>query len=262
MKTRGRWVRLLTGATAALVLGAAMLWTQSPSHAQTTQDSKGTDFWLLFNTNLGSPALSLFITGDVATAGTVAIPGLAFTAPFTVVPGTVTTVNLPAGAALTLADGIENRGIHVTSAAEVTVYGLNRIQATTDAYLGLPTDILGTDYIVLGYANTIVHTSAGTQFGVVATQNTTTVTITPSVATGARAAGVPYNVVLNQGQTYQLRNTGFGFSFDLSGTIITSDKPIGVFGGNQCTNIPNGNFQACDHVVEELPRPRPGASPS
>ena len=55
MKTRGRWIRLLSGATVALVLGAALLWTQKPSHAQATQDSKGTDFWLMFTRNQPRP---------------------------------------------------------------------------------------------------------------------------------------------------------------------------------------------------------------
>ena len=91
---------------------------------------------------------------------------------------------------------------------------------------------------------------AGSQLGVVATANATTVTITPSVTTGGRTVGVPYNVSLNQGQAYQLRNDVAGT--DLSGTIITSDKPIAVFGGNECANIPTA-VAFCDHIVEEIP---------
>jgi hypothetical protein len=218
------------------------------------QDSKGTDFWLMFNTNLSTPTLSLFITGDVNTTGMVEIPGLSVSTPFSVTAGAVTTVSITSGAMLTTFDGVQNRGIHITANNEVTVYGLNRVQFTTDAFLGLPTDILGTSYIVLGYSNTTAHGSAATLFGVVATQNATTVTIVPSVTTGSRTVGVPYNVTLNQGEAYQLANTGFGNTFDLSGTLITSDKPIAVFGGNQCTNIPaTGGFTACDHVIEQLP---------
>lgn len=234
----------------AAALGAALL---ASGTALATQDSKGTDFWLMFNNNLGTGALSLFITGDVPASGTVSIPGLAVNTPFTVTPGTVTTVPITGSAQVTTADGVENKGIHVTADQEVTVYGLNRIQATTDAYLGLPTDILGTDYINLGYSNTDQHSSAGTQFGIVATQDNTTVTIIPSETTGARTAGVPYNVVLNQGQAYQLRNVNFGPSIDLSGSIITADKPVAVFGSNQCTNIPATGVVACDHIVEQLP---------
>jgi hypothetical protein len=142
---------------------------------------------------------------------------------------------------------VGNLGIHVTSLQEVTVYGLNRIQYTTDAYLGLPVDILGTEYFVLGYPVTL--SGLATEFGIVATADATTVTITPSVTTGGRAANVPYTITMNQGQTYQLQNGTLGA--DLSGTLVTSSKPVAVYGGNQCTDIPLGTV-ACDHVVEQL----------
>ncbi|MGV3657784.1 MAG: MopE-related protein [Chitinophagaceae bacterium] len=214
-----------------------------------TQDSKGQDFWLTFPGNFsGGSALTLFITGDVATTGNVSIPGLSFTQNFSVTPGTVTSVSLPTGAQISSSDVVQNLGIHVTAAQEVTVYGLNRAEATTDAFLALPTDILGTEYVNLGYQN--VNIVNATQMAIVASQNNTSVTITPTVTTGGRAAGVPYTINLNQGQTYMLRNTNSAPA-DLSGTLIVSDKPIAVFGGHGCANIPAG-YVACDHIVEQL----------
>lgn len=243
------WTRRILRHTARLfvhVLFASAFALGTAFAAQ--PDSKGTDFWLMFNGNLGTSTLSLFITGDTPATGTVAIPGLGFSAPFSVTPGTVTTVTLPAAAAVTTVNTVEAKGIHVTSDEEVTVYGLNRVQFTTDAFLGLPTDILGTDYITLGYRN--VNIVNANQFGIVAAQDNTTVTITPTVTTSGHAAGVPFNVMLNQGQTYQLRDTNASPS-DLSGTPISADKPIAVFGGHQCANIPQG-FVACDHIVEQM----------
>ncbi|HEX5024051.1 MAG TPA: Ig-like domain-containing protein [Agriterribacter sp.] len=229
--------------TALLSLSFLMGYTQAP-------DSKGKDFWLAFPGNYSAGALSFFISGDEATTGTVSAPGTGFTTNFTVTPGSVTTVNLPTGTLeMNLSNTVENKGIHIVAGKEVTVYGLNRFQATTDAYLALPTDILGTSYINLGYKNTNIVNS--TQFGIVAAQNATTVTITPTVTTSGRLAGVPYNIVLNQGQTYLLRNTDAAPQ-DLSGTLITSNKPIAVFGGMQCANIPSG-YYACDHIIEQLP---------
>lgn len=85
---------------------------------------------------------------------------------------------------------------------------------------------------------------------VVASADATTVTITPSATTGPRTAGVPYNVTLNQGEAYLLQNTDHGS--DLSGSFVTSDKPVAVYGGHGCANVPPG-FVACDHLVEQLP---------
>jgi hypothetical protein len=212
-------------------------------------DSKGTDFWLMFNANALPPEMRLFIAGDTATNGVVSIPGIGFSVNFSVTPGAVTTVVLPAGAEVTAVDAVTNQGIRVVANAEVSVYGLNRYPQSTDAFLGLPIDILGTDYINLGYRN--VNVVNASQLGIVGTQPGTVVTITPSVLAAGRPAGVPYTISLNPGQTYQLRATGAAPA-DLSGTLISSTAPIAVFGGHQCANIPAGFF-ACDHIVEQLP---------
>ncbi len=91
----------------------------------------------------------------------------------------------------------------------------------------------------------------GTQLVIAAPSDNTTVTITPSVTTGARTAGVPYVITLNQGQTYALQNTGSEPS-DLSGTLITSDKPIAVFGSHSAANIPAPAVGFADYLVEQL----------
>ncbi len=227
---------------------AVLMITAWSGTSYSSLDSKGTDFWLMFNGNLGTPTLTLFVTSDVNTSGTVTPQGGA-PIPFNVVANTVTPVLIPASYATHTSDVIDNNGIHVVSNNEVTVYGLNYIAFTTDAYLGLPTDILGTSYVVLTYRNSNIVNAV--QFGIVATQDNTTITITPSVTTGPRVAGVPYNIVMNQGQTYELRNTGAAPN-DLTGTTITSDKPIGVMGSHQCANIPAGAV-FCDHICEMLP---------
>ncbi|AHM59698.1 bacterial ig-like domain-containing protein [Flammeovirgaceae bacterium 311] len=226
-----RWVLFFLAAFVAL--GAL---------AQDKADSKGKEFWLMFNTNNGIPVLTLFITGEVPTTGTVEIAGLGFSETFSVTPGTVTSVEIPATAIVATSDVVENLGIHVTAVDEVTVYGLNRRQATTDAFLGLPVDILGTEYIAMGYRRSLAGQE---QFGIVGTVNGTTVTIIPKNSAGSRVGGVPYSINLNRGETYQLQGE------NLTGSIVTSTAPIAVFGGNVCGNVPV-NITYCDHLVEQL----------
>ena len=134
----------------------------------------------------------------------------------------------------------------------MTIYGLNRIPYTTDASLGLPTGILGTEYLTLGYTNE--DDGAGSEFALVATQGSTTVTIVPADTIGSHSAGAPYTVSLSQGQTYQLQDSAAGGN--LSGSIITANKPVAVFAGHLCAYIPVG-YDYCDHVVEEM-TPTPG----
>ncbi|MBK6773773.1 MAG: T9SS type A sorting domain-containing protein [Ignavibacteria bacterium] len=222
-------------------------------NASKAQNTSGTDFWLMFMDNYGpystTSDLTLFITSSVNTSGTVTVTGLGFSTPFNVLAGVVTPVVLPNNALMKTDDAVGNLGIHVTALNDVTVYGLNRISATTDAFLGLPTSFLGTDYIVLGYTSR--SASLFSEFGIVAAQNGTVVTVTPTAVVNGKPIGVPYNINLNQGETYNAHGTSDGD--DLTGTTITSNNPIAVYGGHQCGNVPNDSYGACDHMVEQLP---------
>ncbi|XXF80458.1 Ig-like domain-containing protein [Myxococcaceae bacterium GXIMD 01537] len=213
--------------------------------------SRGREFWLAFPTNYDtSVTLTVFITGETATTGTVRVPGQNFTSNFSVTPGQVTSVVVPVASMLATYQSAENKGVQVTAAADVTVYGLNRRTASTDAFLGLPVSSLGTEYMALAYPTT--NTSLTSQLAVVATQDATRVTLTPSATTtSGQAAGVPFSVTLNKGQTYQM-NTAVA-NGDVSGSLISADKPVAVFGGHKCANIPNSSTGACDFLVEQLP---------
>lgn len=235
-----------------------------------TSSNKGTDFWLMFigadhtqTTSTPPRELDFFISSDIATSGTVSVPGQGFNQPFTTSPGQITTVVVPQSAQMTSSDTIETKGIHITAQNPVAVYGLNFVPYATDGYLALPTNTLGTSYVVGAYENTAagIYYADGTEFGVTATQDNTTVTIVPSSSANSRSTGVPFTLQLNQGQTYQLRNstdttltTNYtnGNVVDFTGTLVTSDKPVAVFGGHDCTFIP-ANALYCNSLVEQIP---------
>lgn len=194
------------------------------------------------------PELSLFLASETAATGTVTVPGTGVVREFSTTPGEVTTVSLPSSTQMTVQDGVQPLGVLVEASADVSVYGLNRIQFTTDAYLGLPTEILGSEYVVTTHPGL---PGFGSQIAVVAPADGTAVTVVPSVSTGAHAAGEAYTVELDRGDVYQLRATG---TQDLTGTIVTANAPVAVFAGASCANVPVGEF-ACDHLVEQLTPP-------
>ncbi len=213
------------------------------------QDSKGTEFWICIPGNLNAGSPELYITATQASTVTIDIPGLAFNTVVVVPPGGLQTIILPPDAQVQSQFSTDNKGIHVTATTEVTVYVMNAQQFTTDAFLAFPVDAIGKEYYVMAY-NRDVDFSIPTQSTIVATQNNTTITITSSITDGGFTVGVPTNIVLEQGQVYQLRSLVFGA--DYTGTKITSDKPISVFGGAQCTNI-SGSLRSCDYLVEQMP---------
>ncbi|HVH99263.1 MAG TPA: IgGFc-binding protein [Enhygromyxa sp.] len=124
---------------------------------------------------------------------------------------------------------------------------------TTDASLLLPTHTLGLHYVHLAWNQGF---GTGSALDIIATEDATTVTITPKVNTPAgqnglpaMTAGVPTVVMINK---YDYIQIGGGGTNDLTGTVIESDKPIAVFGGHTCGNVPNTNVTACDHIEEQI----------
>jgi len=203
------------------------------------QSSRGTDFWICFPGNFdASGSRQLYLTAETNSVVNINIVNPAYSNLVNVPAGTLTTVTLPTAVEIQTNGTVENKGIHITSDNPVTVYGMNQRDASTDAFLGLPVDALGTNYYVMAYNPSI---GIPVQMTMVATEDNTSVAITPTV-------GAPVNVVLNQGQTYQLRTT----AGDYTGSLVVSDKPVSVFGGNQCTQVPTGTT-FCDHLVEQIP---------
>jgi hypothetical protein len=230
-----------------------------PPPAGCEANCRGTEFWLTFPGNyapdpLRPPQPSLCVMGDPGTTVKVEIAGLGFSKTVTLPASSFTWIDLPKEADLgDLNDGRKDLGIHVISTQPVTIHGLNHVRYTTDGYLALGIEALGTDYIVQGFGNvqTGVADLNGSQFALVAIATNTTVTITPSFEAAGHPAGVPFNLILNQGQAYQLRTTNDAPA-DLSGTSISSDKPIAVFGSHRCANVASSNLFFCDYLVEQL----------
>jgi len=200
----------------------------------------GTDFWIAFPPNQSvSASLQIFISSNYATSGSIssAFPGVDQI--FNVIPGIVTQVTVPSGVALS--NEVENKGIRVTAAEPISVYGLNRNTATTDAYMALPVSSLGVDYRVLAYKTTLNNNGSGVS--VVATQNGTVLTVF-----NHQTGGIS-NVNLEEGQTYYV--TADALDEDLTGSTIQSNYPVAVFGSVKCSQVPAGCFYA-DHLVEQM----------
>ena len=144
-------------------------------------------------------------------------------------------------------DGVENKGIHIVSDDNpVTVYAINHVPYTSDALVALPTPALGTDYMVMAYANTSVV--AGTRFTVVATADGTILHLTPGPYV---KKSMPTTVTLSAGQVFQFQDDQYLNGSDVTGTRIQSNEPIVVIGGHVDADIPTG-YAAADMLMHEM----------
>jgi autotransporter-associated beta strand protein len=220
--------------------------------------TQGTNFWFTIPGN-ASPDLGevtrpyLSILGTPGTRGTVEIVGLNFQSSFQIglnMSAIVTLTNTAdLGNALEI---IENKGVQVTSTAPISVTVFNDLAFTTDAYLVTPSDVLGRHHIVTAYGNLHdeVPTLNGSQLALVAIADDTVVQIQLSAPVGTHPKGALIPLLLQKGQTYQLRATNSG-RLDLTGTTLDSDRPIAVFAGHQCATIPSSNVFFCNYVCEQ-----------
>ena|GEM_PF-749008 len=219
----------------------------------------GREFWLAFPGNYAPdpanpPRLSLHVHGLPGTTGKVIIDSLGFSTNFTIPASRMAVVQLPRQVELGDSnDEITKKGVYLIASDDVGVTAFNHARYTTDSYQALHTSVIGTRYVVMAYGNVLTDVPLlnGTQFAIAAAEPDTVVTIIPSVTTGVHPAHVPYELLMQPGETYQLRNTDEAPA-DLTGTLIKSDKPIAVFGSHLCTSVSSSNFWYCDHLVEQL----------
>ncbi len=143
----------------------------------------------------------------------------------------------------------------VRSNHPVTVYQYNLLyaDASNDASLLLPVNAWTGDYLVASYPHAMANNYPGF-YAVVARQDNTTVTLTPSgtgnkvQAGGGVAADGTGQVVLNADDVLQVATAAGG---DLTGTLIKADKPVQVIGGHKCSRVPQA-VDLCDHLEEAM----------
>ncbi|XP_064388398.1 IgGFc-binding protein-like [Halichondria panicea] len=199
-----------------------------------TLSSAGKKFVIGFPRNSGQRAdeLFLFITNPESSA-------VNFTVSLINISGNVsnssTRVNIPSSFEI-LSVNERNKGILVEADRDINLYGMSFHQYTADAYLALPCSKMAVDeYEYYGISYDIITSYHPSVILLVACENETVVEFNSSIIT------------LNSMETYQIESDN-----DLTGTRITSSKPLSVFSGSDCAYIPR-SINYCDHLVEQVP---------
>jgi hypothetical protein len=157
---------------------------------------------------------------------------------------------------------ITDKSYRVEADGPVTVHQFNPQNNSdvfsNDASLLLPSNTLGTEYLVMSWPTIGDTTFALKSFVVVVASEmgTTSVTVkTPAAiaagpGVGAVLAGGTATYSLSTGQVLSLttQNTS---GADLTGMEITADQRVAVFAGTECGNVPLNN-QYCDHMEQQL----------
>jgi hypothetical protein len=159
---------------------------------------------------------------------------------------------------------IDNRVFRVKATSPITCYGMSNKVFTADAFLALPIQTASTYYMVMSYYNStqIQGQEQPSEFAVASFDDGNIVTIVPTAQTRTgSAAGAELKFTLDAGQCVQIQAEPTVPLLDLTGSIVSSTKPVVVYGGHARTEAPigfsynqNGNFTTSrDHLSEAIP---------
>jgi hypothetical protein len=125
--------------------------------------------------------------------------------------------------------------------------------AVTGASLLLPTSAWDTNYIAVNAYAASPLAGTSPSMNLVAAEDDTKVTILPKVnlvggpGVAGGTANQPATYTLAAGQVLQITQPQ-----ELTGSPIQSDKPIGLWAGHPCLNVPT-SMNACDHAEQQIP---------
>jgi hypothetical protein len=256
-----------------------------------TPDTKGKDFWLTFLPNFHNgkidpseyydDSLYIFITADKPTTGEIDycdLSGKTYTQNFSLPDPTkiysfelfynnfeLLGYNDNSGSIShrNNSEVVTKQYYHIITDNEVSVIAHDQSNTTGDACLVFPTDILGKDYFIMSYKSDGSYGSYGldvsstpSQFVVLATEDSTNITILPKDYTEYNGKN-EQSIIMDKGDAYlvQAEISKDNLNSDLTGSEIQSSKPVAVFAGHQRANIPinpDGSTSR-DYLLEEMP---------
>ena len=219
----------------------------------TTDEEETVSFWVAYNEISGSQA-----TGVVNNS-------------YTVQKGNETQITIPRSLEISgdgwVSDYLKTITIKASDDKLLTVVGVNEESASIAAFLALPKIVTKTgtyEYFVMSAVSGIFPglTDAQPFFAIITNEDNTTITINPTdlVFVPAFAPGI-FLLDIGDETTATIPDKGFlvagvgpiGY-IDLTGTRITSNKPLTLLSGHACTNIYIPfDTTGCHHMVEYFP---------
>lgn len=199
-----------------------------------------TSFWFAapdISSGLGdSPVFLRFLTYDNAATVKITQPANPGFVPIikNIPANSVDSVNLTAFLASIESPGanvIANTGLRISSTSNIGAFYEVRANNNKEIFSLKGSKAKGTNFYTpyqKFWSNGVTAPGSFSTFEIVATQNATTVLITPRTAITGHAANVTYSITLNAGQTYTARDLSSTAATSLAGSIVSSNKPISV----------------------------------
>ena len=223
------------------------------------------EYFVGFIPNFGSyPAITLLTSSEHPVTYSIEAPMTGFHQTGTITLYVQDTLNLPlvlSGPSFNFPNGVNNaskEGIHIQSGENQLLVIGSMGSHNFDTFLGIPTIKLCLhEYVYFGISVATGVLSDGSVV-IVGTANETMITLAVSVSANIRInnsanwtsiyPGIVYSYEIQKQQIIYIA----ALTTDLTGTKVTSNKPISLFSGHECAFIPY-ETRSCDPLIEQIP---------
>lgn len=147
--------------------------------------------------------------------------------------------------------------IEVTSAEPIVLYCLVKLRNNSEGFLCLPVESVGNRYIVASMPDMTWMYGGDSKPSVItisATQDNTKVSYTVggnavTTTVGGLKVGQTKTWILNKYDVVVIANSKDSKEGDMTGSVVSSDKPVSVVSGNVCANVPT-TLRYCNYITE------------
>lgn len=219
------------------------------THHARSQSSTGKEFWFGFMNNIDDRDRSLYtavsISSDTTCKVTIQVPNSNWKEEIVLTRDSSVIIKIPKQhTVFHKHNEVGNKAVYIKSTSNVSIIALNYKSASADASLLYPVKSLGQEHIIFGYPSDISKNEAL----IIATRDSSIIVINKRFTTSKEKSDT---IHLNKGESYF-----FTRPWDISGVMINSNRPIAVFSGSGCADIPYRPKQricCCDHLYEQIP---------
>lgn len=146
-----------------------------------------------------------------------------------------------------ISNGTQNKVMHILADQDISMAVYQSDFYEKGGYRALPVRTYGLDYVTAQYTSVMYETG----FAIVASEDNTSVTVKPALPLIYQSQmfdfTTPINITLQKSEVFY-----FDAITDFTGTVINSDRPIGVFGNHGCGHVPTVNY-TCDYMISQYP---------
>lgn len=158
------------------------------------------------------------------------------------------------------ANAILTTGLKISATNKITAFYEIAASSSREIFSLKGGKSLGTNFYTPfqnSFNNAVTTPGSFSSIEIVATEDNTTVLITPRTAITGHAANVTFSVVLDKGETYSARDVSSTAVTSLSGSIIASNKPVavtvfsGALSNGGCTSTVGDQITPTDYLGTE-----------